>query len=107
MTDYELWKELVLDKAKAKENKNNVYEQCRIEEAIAMINGENINDIIIKNNYLRSQVDMDTELAENIFDKNFNKGDFLNEIQEKYGIKKSENNSPKHERYGDLLKEYQ
>ena len=44
MTDYERWRQQMLNNIAAEEKHDNIYKQCAIDEAIARINNQDISE---------------------------------------------------------------
>ena len=59
MTDYEKWVQQQLYDVSSEEKQEKIYRQCAIDEAIARINKENANDILIKNAYRKARADLE------------------------------------------------
>ena len=62
MTDYERWKQQMLNEVAAEEKHDNIYKQCAIDEAIARINNQDISGTEIRNAYLRTHADAERSL---------------------------------------------
>ena len=62
MTDYERWRQQMLNEVAAEEKHDNVYKQCAVQEAIARLTNKDISDTEIRNAYIRTQADAERSL---------------------------------------------
>ncbi|MBQ3512562.1 MAG: hypothetical protein IJA32_02010 [Lachnospiraceae bacterium] len=62
MTDYERWRQQMLNEVAAEEKHDNIYKQCAINEAIARITNKDVGETEIRNAYIRTQADAERSL---------------------------------------------
>ena len=62
MTDYEKWRQQMLNEVAAEEKRDNIYKQCAVEEAIARITNKDVSETEIRNAYIRTQADAERSL---------------------------------------------
>ncbi len=61
MTDYERWRQQMLNEVAAEEKHDNIYKQCAINEAIARITNKDVGETEIRNAYLRTHADVERD----------------------------------------------
>lgn len=61
MTDYERWRQQMLNEVAAEEKHDNVYKQCAVQEAIARLTNKDISDTEIRNAYIRTHADVERD----------------------------------------------
>lgn len=61
MTDYERWRQQMLNEVAAEEKHENIYKQCAINEAIARITNKDVGETEIRNAYIRTQADVERD----------------------------------------------
>ena len=61
MTDYERWRQQMLNEVAAEEKHDNIYKQCVINEAIARITNKDVGETEIRNAYLRTHADVERD----------------------------------------------
>lgn len=59
MTDYERWKQQMIDRVASEEKYENIYKQCAMDEAISHITGQNVSDTAVRNIYRTIQADIE------------------------------------------------
>ncbi|MBQ2882688.1 MAG: hypothetical protein IJE43_02790 [Alphaproteobacteria bacterium] len=62
MTDYERWRQQMLNEVAAEEKHENIYKQCAVNEAIARITNKDVGETEIRNAYIRTQADAERSL---------------------------------------------
>lgn len=62
MTDYERWRQQMLNEVAAEEKHDNIYKQCAINEAIARLTNKDVGETEIRNAYIRTQADAERSL---------------------------------------------
>ena len=61
MTEYERWRQQMLNEVAAEEKHDNIYKQCAINEAIARITNKDVGETEIRNAYLRTHADVERD----------------------------------------------
>lgn len=62
MTDYERWRQQMLNEVAAEEKHDNIYKKCAVDEAIAHITNKDVSETEIRNAYIRTQADAERNL---------------------------------------------
>ena len=61
MTDYEKWRQQMLNEVAAEEKHDNIYMKCAVDEAIARITNKDVGETEIRNDYLRTHADVERD----------------------------------------------
>lgn len=61
MTDYERWRQQMLNEVAAEEKHDNIYKKCAVDEAIAHITNKDVGETEIRNAYLRTHADVERD----------------------------------------------
>lgn len=62
MTDYERWRQQMLNEVAVEEKHDNIYKKYAVEEAIARLTNKDVSETEIRNAYIRTQADAERSL---------------------------------------------